>query len=196
MNIHNFKDADGKYQKYLITNRKTTWTVSGRVWNCMNNRCRPGGSVQKKQPAYIGCSTSVNFKDFHFFAGWHENQIGFGLDTYELDKDILIPGNKLYSEDRCVLVPSALNTFFSDSRAIRGAYPQGVVWHPQRRKFQAQIKIDNKNTYLGLFATVDLAASAYKEAKDSEAQRWYNRLVAGEFIVDPRVIEAIKNWRL
>lgn len=194
MNIPNFKDGQGNWLQYEIVNRKCNWTQSGRVFNCMNNRCIVGGSVQKKQETYIGCTTSSNFKGFQFFAEWHMQQIGFGLDTYELDKDLLFPGNKEYHEDKCVLIPSALNTFFGDSRKIRGPYPQGVVFHPQRCKFQAQIRIGEKYVYLGLYKSMEEAALIYKVAKENEAQRWYNRLVAGEFLVDPRVIEAMRIW--
>jgi hypothetical protein len=196
MNIPNFKDGSGKWQQYEIVNRHTIWTVSGRVFNDMNSRCIVGGYKQKVQQTYIGCYTSENFKDFQFFTNWHMSQIGFGLDTYELDKDFIVLGNKLYSEDTCVLIPSALNTFFGDARKIRGTYPQGVVWHPQRHKFQAQIKINNKNTYLGIFKTVEEASAAYKTAKEAEAQRWHQRLIAGEFVVDKRVVERMKTWRL
>jgi hypothetical protein len=196
MNIPNLKNARGLWLQYVSENRKCIWTQSGRVFNDMNNRCIVGGAVQKKQPTYVGCTTSINFKEFQYFANWHMAQIGFGLETYELDKDFIIPGNKLYSEDTCVLIPSALNTFFGDSRKIRGNYPQGVVWHPQRERFQAQIRIGEKYKYLGLFDTPELAFTAYKKAKEDEARRWYNRLLAGEFPVDPRVIERMRVWEL
>jgi len=195
LNIDNIIE-NGKYLQYVFVNRKCIWTKSGRTFNDMNSRCLVGGHVQKKTPAYIGCETSIEFKDFQFFAKWHEIQIGFGLLGYELDKDILKPRNKIYCPELCVMVPKALNTFLVDSRAIRGELPQGVVWHKQREKYQAQIKIHNKNTYLGLFTTIEAAYNRYKEEKYKLRDKWVKRLENKEFIVDPRVIEAIRVWTI
>lgn len=79
-------------------------TESGSVWYDMRNRCKINGSIQNRQPRYIGCTMSENFKDFQFFVEWHIKQIGFGLKDYQIDKDLLISGNKEYHEDKCVFI--------------------------------------------------------------------------------------------
>ena len=41
---------------------------------------------------------------------------------------------------------------------------KGVCWNKLRKKWMAQIKIDGKNTYIGLFDNIEAAAEAYKRA--------------------------------
>lgn len=43
----------------------------------------------------------------------------------------------------------------------------GATWHRQRGRWQAQIRINRKNIYLGLFATAAEAQSAYRVARDA-----------------------------
>ena len=40
---------------------------------------------------------------------------------------------------------------------------KGVLWHKQRKKWMAQIRVDNKNIYLGLFDNEINAAIAYNK---------------------------------
>lgn len=41
----------------------------------------------------------------------------------------------------------------------------GVVWHRRARKWQAQVKIAGRTTYLGLFDTIEAASSACAKAE-------------------------------
>lgn len=41
---------------------------------------------------------------------------------------------------------------------------KGVTWHKPRGKWQAQMRVDGKNCYLGMFPTAEDAASAYDAA--------------------------------
>jgi hypothetical protein len=169
-------------------------TRSYRVWVGMCGRCADNMYMRKTRPTYIGCTMSDNFKDFQFFADWHTTQVGYYSDKYELDKDILFEENKIYSENTCVLIPASLNTFLCANDAIRGKLPQGMSFHKNSGKYLAQINKDGKGTHIGYYRTIDAAAAAYRLAKETEAKRWYDRLIDKEFIVDPRVIERMRTW--
>jgi ATP-dependent exoDNAse (exonuclease V) beta subunit len=83
------------------------------VWKSMLLRCYDK-EVKIKQPTYTECETSENFKHLEFFNKWCNTQVGFNsVDDHSkpfvLDKDVLIKGNKLYSEDTCCFVPSEVN---------------------------------------------------------------------------------------
>lgn len=189
-----YKDSDGKWLKSF----GGVLTPSYQVWYSMMQRCILNGRIQNKYPTYQGCTTSKEFEDFQYFADWYSKQVGYGLPDYDLDKDILFPDNKLYSEDTCVLIPHALNIFFIAKRSEngRGAFPQGVTYQQSAFKYKASISCSGVAKYLGIYETAEEAFQVYKVAKEAEARRWYERLSAGEFIVDPRVIERMRVWTL
>jgi len=168
-------------------------TLSAHKWKHIKYRCEVGGRYQQKRPTYKGCTMSENFKDFQFFANWHTTQVGYGLEGYDIDKDILGNGKKVYSEGVCVLVPNALNKFLVASDAKRGAWPQGVHLHKDG-KFMVQAGVNGVQSYFGLYDTPQQAAAVYKKVKEGEARNWYEKLVAREFIVDERVIERMRTW--
>lgn len=194
MKVPNFQNGLGQWCKFAGVNGKSIQTESGSVWYDMHTRCNPKGSIQKRQPSYVGCTMSENFKNFQFFAEWHINQIGYGNLGYEIDKDTLVAGNKLYSENTCVLIPQELNMFLITENTKRGAYPSGVYLDKRRGTFQSRLSIAGSYKYLGAFETPGLAFKAFVLAKEAEARRWHKRLATGEFVVDPRVIERMRNW--
>lgn len=187
---------NGLWVTRLSVGATRSYTKSGRVWLNMIQRCTLGSAAQNRQPSYIGCEASAMFKDFQSFVEWHCDQIGYDQDSYELDKDILVIDNKLYSEDTCVLVPSALNNFFVANNVRRGEYPIGVSYHKHTDKFQAQIRIECKKIYLGIYNSPQEAHAIYTLAKIAEIERWILRLTNGEYKVDKRVVEALKIWQV
>ena len=122
-------DADYSVEK------KTSWYENGkqkqkRVWVCpfyekwrpMLQRCY-SEKFQNKRPTYKGCSVCQEWLTFSNFKAWMEQQDWYGK---ELDKDILFPGNKIYSPDTCIFVDQGVNKFLIESNAARGKYMVGV----------------------------------------------------------------------
>jgi len=101
----------------------------------------------------------------------------------QLDKDFL--GNKLYSPETCCFVPPWLNSLFVDCGRTRGEYPIGVSRN--RSKFEARIRINGKQKYIGHFSTPEEAHSVYLRAKK---QHVYNLM---NDYTDQRVKEAVMN---
>lgn len=194
--VPDFEDSDGRWVKYYYNEDGKFMTNSGMVWQDMNSRCKVGSRFQEKHPSYVGCLVSDEFKDFQQFTNWHTQQVGYGMENYQLDKDLLNPENKVYCREFCVIVPRQLNTFIGACDAKRGLWPQGVYLEKSSGKFKAQISISGKKTTLGRYFRVEDAYNSYKQAKEAEAYRWYKRLVDREFIVDNRVIERMRTWTL
>ena len=89
-----------------ITGTKYPPSVNGRttkeyvLWQNMLRRCY-SDTYQKKKPTYESCEVSDNFKSYEYFYEWCNNQFGFNNKDWQLDKDLLIKGNKVYSENSC-----------------------------------------------------------------------------------------------
>ena len=196
MIVEDLKDVNGLWYKYITSGVARNVTSSYSRWAGMTQRCKTGGSVQKLQPTYIGCIMSENFKDFQYFANWHTKQVGYNVKGYQLDKDILTAGNKVYSEDTCVLVPQELNKFLTARANDRGSLPQGVCFYVRDALYRAQLSVNGIRKLLGTYDTLGAACTAYKKAKEAEAYRWYERLKVGEFVVDGRVTERMRTWTL
>jgi len=143
-------------------NGKTTKEYT--LWHDMLKRCY-SKSFLEKRPTYIGCSVSDNFKYYHLFHAWCQTQIGFNVDSYQLDKDLLIKGNKLYSEDTCVFIPKELNALLTKRTLDRGLLPIGVT--KKGKGFVARCKMYGKYKSLGTFDTPELAFEVYKNFKEA-----------------------------
>jgi hypothetical protein len=194
MIVKDFKNKSNLWIKSAGTWPEKAFSISGLLFSSMHQRCKINGIQQKLKPNYVGCTTSENFKCFQFFTDWCHKQIGYN-NLFQLDKDILIKNNKLYSENTCVFIPKGLNTFLTNTREQKGKNLIGAAPYNNSFKFRSYISINNKRTVLGIFNTEILAHHAWITAKEAEAYRWYERLRDGEFIVDPRVIERMRTWR-
>ena len=143
---------------------------SYKCWFSMLNRCY-SVKFQERQPTYIGCSVSDDWLYYPNFKKWYDkNYYKIDNKTPNLDKDILVKGNKIYSEDTCVFVPKFINTLFVKRQKTRGNLPIGVSYHKARKKYQAQLSMhkDGKKTtkHLGWFDTPNEAFEVYKRAKE------------------------------
>jgi len=166
------------------------------LWQDMLERCTE--RFWNRQPAYTGTTCSENFKSFEYFYEWCQEQVGFGsVDDkgcdWQLDKDILIDGNKHYSEDTCVFVPRRVNLLLIKRNSKRGSLPIGVSFN-KSSKFIAQCHNGTgKSIFLGSFNTPQEAFLAYKTFKEALIKE-----VANEYRtqIDPRAYEALMNYEV
>ena len=161
------------------------------LWKSMLRRCY-SDNFKKKNPTYIDCEVSDKFKSYEYFYEWCNKQIGFGVDGFEIDKDLLIKGNKVYSETTCVFLPQEINTLLIKRTASRGKHPIGVCWNKTKKSFVAHVgKSKGKQEHLGYFKTEIEAFNAYKQAKEAfvkeQANKWKDK-------IDPRAYEALMNY--
>ena len=180
-------------------NSKTKYPTSenGRIstaysqWHGMIERCYDI-KRSKKNKSYIDCDVSSEWHDFQNFAEWFYNQ-DYNDMGYELDKDLLAKGNRVYGPENCRLVPRELNILLLNRQSHRGAYPQGVDFNKASGKFRARVKNNGKSKSLGYFDCPNKAYQAYKLAKEryvkNTALAWANR-------VDWDVFLALMNWTL
>ena len=150
-------------------------------WVNMITRCY-SEKYQARQPAYIGTTIAAEWLTFSAFKAWMEKQ---DWEGNELDKDIIKPGNKLYSPETCCFVPKALNSLLNSNGATRGDYPQGVSFHNHTSKYIAHCSFKGKNNHLGLFCSPEEASLAYRKYKHALV-----RQIASEQ-VDPMIMRGL-----
>ena len=163
------------------------------LWTGMLQRCY-SDTFKKQKPTYKDCEVSENFKSYEYFYEWCHSQIGFGVSGFELDKDLLVKGNKVYSESTCVVLPHEINTLLVKCTASRGRYLIGVHWCKKGKAFKAQIsKNKGKREHLGYFNTEIEAFNAYKTAKEAfikeQANEWKSQ-------IDIRAYNALMNYEV
>lgn len=160
------------------------------VWNSMRQRCY-NENTGKSYENYKNVEVSDYFKYYSNFKIWCSNQIGFNIEGFELDKDILVKGNKVYAPETCCFVPKEINTMFTNSRRCRGAYPVGVYYKKRISKYVSRISKYGEVIHLGNFDTPEEAFQTYKLEKEKHikeiANKWKDQ-------IDPRVYEALMNW--
>ena len=163
------------------------------LWKSMLRRCY-SDNFKKKNPTYIDCEVSDKFKSYEYFYEWCNKQIGFGVDGFEIDKDLLIKGNRVYSESTCVFLPQEINTLLIKCTASRGKHPIGVCWNKTKKSFVAHVgKSKGKQEHLGYFKTEIEAFNAYKQAKEAfikeQANKWKDK-------IDIRAYNALMNYEV
>jgi hypothetical protein len=115
---------------YLVQKFTTVGGKNKLIWRCpfyscwkhMLKRCYDDCYI-KLHPTYKGCSVCREWHLFSNFKSWMEQQ---DWEEKQLDKDLLVYGNKVYSPSTCVFLSQGLNKFLTKSNKARGEYPLGV----------------------------------------------------------------------
>lgn len=178
-------DVDYKVYEYEYINgkQKIVWTCRFyRRWYHMLGRCY-SQKYQTKKPTYKGCTVCEDWLLFSNFKSWMEQQ---DWEGNQLDKDLLVEGNKVYSPDTCVFVTSRVNNFTIDRGIDRGDYPIGVC--KDQGKYRASCSSEGQTIYLGLYNTPEEAHQVWKEYKHKLACE----LADSDEVTDERVKELLR----
>jgi len=164
-------------------------TPEYNCWRHMFYRCYDY-TFHKKYPSYIGCSVHHEWHNFQNFAEWYnDNFYELYLEKVDLDKDILVKGNKVYGPKTCCFVPSRINKLTENCKSLRGKYPVGVRISKNGEKFEATLQ----RKHIGSFDSVEKAFCAYKECKERSIKK-----VADEYehIIPLKVYKALLNYKV
>ena len=158
-----------------------------QAWSDMLKRCY-SPAMHDKYPTYRGCSVADEWCDFQNFANWLSKHPS-AYEDYQVDKDILFRGNKIYSPSNCCLVPHEINTMISTSGRTKEGFSQGVI--ARGSSFRACFSGKGVGRWCGTYPSYGEALSAYKKAKEAYvkeiANKWRGR-------IDERVYDALMNW--
>ncbi len=120
------------YSIGYVGNGKNKTSTNGRLteayqcWAAMLKRCYCK-KYQKENKTYIGCSVDPKWHNFQNFADWYVKNAPLNLKGYHLDKDILIKGNKVYSDKACKFVLASENVETANSKEYLFRNPDGEV---------------------------------------------------------------------
>lgn len=128
------------------------------TWKRMIERCYAGVTLEKF-PTYEDKYVSQKWKFATKFEEWMSIQQWEGM---ELDKDLLVLGNKEYNPETCSFVPKRINLVLGISEGKRGEYPLGVCHHNDGPN---QYMARSAQKYIGIFANPMSAHKAWQKAK-------------------------------
>lgn len=134
------------------------------TWRSMIERCEDQ-EYKDKHPAYrdaVVCNSWISFMSFRV---WYLDNY---IDGFDIDKDLLSCGGKVYSPDTCIFIPRWLNTFISMDRKDNGL-PAGVHFDVSRGKYKATSKDGVNTANLGRYASAEEASKAYINFKLEKA---------------------------
>lgn len=159
-------------------------------WNTMMDRCY-FKKYQETHLTYKDVIVCEEWKCYANFCTWFkDNYNSETMKSWQLDKDILVKGNKVYSPETCCFVPSAINSLFK-TKIKEDGLPNGVFTNKGSINKPYRTSLNQKR--LGNFTTVEEAFQAYKTAKEM-----YIKEVADKWkdLIDDRVYKIMYNYEL
>lgn len=130
------------------------------VWKDMLERCYKDNSNNAYKDCYV-CdewhllSNFRNFFDKNYIPG------------FNLDKDFLFPGNRVYSPDTCIFIPREINSLLVKCGRDKHGKLHGVNYSKRLNKYIANVSYSaiGKRIHIGTFNTEKEAEQAYIEKK-------------------------------
>ena len=172
---------------------KTTTVYN--AWCGILERCY-SEKLHIKRPTYKDCEVSEEWKRLDNFKVWFEDNHREG---WEIDKDLLVKGNKLYSADTCRYVPKSLNNLIKENWKLNTKdLPLGVTHSIECtiNPYIATVSLgEDKRIYIGSFPTPELAFSAYKVEKEAYIKTFAKKLFTGNDI-DSTLYTALINYEV
>jgi hypothetical protein len=125
-----------------------------KTWHDMIRRCYDE-KRQNTNPSYIDCTVCEEWHNFQNFGEWYDqNYYEVDGERMNLDKDILIKGNRIYSPETCVFVPARINVIFTKNGGEKkDDLPYGVILNNhQSKRYTAKCADDKgKTMYINSF---------------------------------------------
>ncbi len=159
-------------------------------WASMLKRCYSKASL-RREPQYMGCEVCEEWLNYQVFAQWYVEHYPDTNEKWQLDKDILIKNNKIYSPATCCFVPQRLNALLTLRRNHRGNYAIGVgrrygkyvvrVCEPDGKRIERRADTEEEAFFI------------YKTLKEATIRYWadfYKKLL------EPRVYVALCDWKI
>lgn len=167
---------------------------SYKTWLDMINRCY-NEKIKQRYETYKNVTCCDEWLHYKNFKKWYdENYYEIEGQQMNLDKDILMKGNKVYSPKTCIFVPKRINTLFTKCNSKRGKLPIGVYYDNSKKKYRACCNDGSGRTKkIGTYSEPKVAFWAYKAYK-----RDVIREIANEYKseIPKKLYNAMLNYKI
>lgn len=148
---------------FLGTTRYVTKLPAYHCWTHMITRCY-SANYHSTRETYSDCSVEDSWKNFTVFEKWYDKNY---VEGYHLDKDLLVQGNRIYSEDTCCFIPPALNSLIVEKAKEVDGCEAGVTKRKKKDtdQYNGLYNVQYAGVYLNRTRSLEEANSLYKEFK-------------------------------
>jgi len=152
-------------------------------------------SFKSKNPTYKDCTVTPEWHNFQNFAKWCEENYPNDIGNWEIDKDVLNVGSKIYSPDTCLFLPHWINSFTINCNLSRGDFPVGVSFDKATGMFRAKCSNDGRTVSIGRFSTPEEAHLAWRKYKLQLALNKKTEMDAIDLRIYPNIVQIITEAR-
>ena len=184
-------------QIYGIATRLGIAPVGGRdkrafeytTWANMLKRCYSEKELTIN-PSYEDKSVCKDWLLYENFYDWCIS-VRYKEKGWQLDKDLLVKGNKVYGPETCVFLPPRINGLILKCDKSRGDLPVGVHFDKNRLKYKATCQNEFDKQSQKRFFTIEETFNWYKGEKERVIKAVADRY---KDVIDPRAYEALINY--
>lgn len=139
---------DSPYTTVPTINNKEQMHPIYKIWKGMLKRAY-SDKFHKKSPTYKDVTVNEEWLLYTNFEKWYLLQ--YQKENFQLDKDLLIEGNKEYSSNKCMFISQQFNRVLLDNISRRGNTLLGCHFEKSRNKYVSSINISDNNIIIGRF---------------------------------------------
>lgn len=142
--------------------------ISYEYWHSMLNRCYGKRSYYNSYKEITVCDEWLCYANFKKW--FDKNYYKVKNERMEIDKDIILKNNKIYSPNTCIFVPQKINNLFisiNKKKAIYKNKSNTYYYYKRDRKRQKNILVNNFKTY-------EEAYKDYKKQKEINIKKTIN----------------------
>ena len=173
------------YKGFIYDKETKTIKKFYRTWYEMLRRCYDE-NYKKSLPTYKNCKICDDWIFLSAFKKWFDENY---IEGYELDKDLLVSGNKTYSPETCCFVPHCINSFLANKQEARINVTGTTV---RFTKNQARATLHSEQKNLGLYENIEEAREAYKKERELYAKKLANEY---KNYISAKAYNALINYR-
>ena len=189
-NTKNNRNMKLKYGVGTLDVKGASKTKAYKVWDCMLKRCYSKNDKNHKS-SYKDCVVCDEWLLYSNFEKWYNNNY---IEGYSIDKDLLSPGNRIYSPQTCCFLPPEINTRLISHSIRKTEQPIGVTVDTKQGGYQVIVKQHGKSRRIGnRYDDIDSAFKAYCSAKKE-----YIKEIAEDFYkkgkIERKIYDALLNY--